>query len=31
MRPFIHDDFLLESDVAAELYHAHAEKLPIID
>jgi len=31
MRPFIHDDFMLETDVAAELYHDHAEKLPIID
>jgi glucuronate isomerase len=31
MKPFIHDDFMLETDVAAELYHDHAEKLPIID
>ena len=31
MKPFIHDDFLLETDLAAELYHDHAEKLPIID
>jgi glucuronate isomerase len=31
MKPFIHDDFLLETDVAAELYHEHAERLPIID
>jgi glucuronate isomerase len=31
MRPFIHDDFMLETDVAAQLYHSHAEKLPIID
>jgi glucuronate isomerase len=31
MKPFIHDDFLLETDLAAELYHVHAEKLPIID
>jgi glucuronate isomerase len=30
-RPFVHDDFLLETDVAAELYHEHAETLPIID
>src|SRR4030042_4155130 len=30
MKPFIHDDFLLETDLAAELYHDHAEKLPII-
>lgn len=28
---FIHKDFLLESDEAKELYHNHAEKLPIID
>ncbi len=31
MKPFIHDDFLLESDVAADLYHSYAERLPIID
>jgi glucuronate isomerase len=31
MTPFIHDDFMLETDVAAQLYHDHAEKLPIID
>jgi len=31
MRPFIHDDFMLETDVAARLYHDHAEHLPIID
>jgi glucuronate isomerase len=31
MRPFIHDDFLLETEVAARLYHEHAERLPIID
>jgi glucuronate isomerase len=30
-RPFIHEDFLLESEVARELYHAYAENLPIID
>jgi glucuronate isomerase len=30
-RPFIHDDFLLESDLAIELYHDFAEPLPIID
>lgn len=29
--PFIHDDFLLESDTARELYHTIAEPLPIID
>jgi glucuronate isomerase len=31
MRPFVDDDFLLETEVAAELYHGHAERLPIID
>jgi len=28
---FIHDDFLLENDVARELYHRHVARLPIID
>ena len=28
---FIHKDFLLHSDAARELFHEHAEKLPIID
>jgi glucuronate isomerase len=28
---FIHDDFLLDSAPARELYHGHAENLPIID
>ena len=31
MKPFIHDDFLLTTDAARELYHGHAEKMPIID
>jgi len=31
MRPFIHDDFLLETATARELYHEHASHLPIID
>ena len=31
MKSFIHDDFLLQSDSARELYHLHAEKQPIID
>ncbi|HMC20931.1 MAG TPA: glucuronate isomerase, partial [Thermoanaerobaculia bacterium] len=31
MRPFIHDDFLLETDVARDLYHRYVEHLPIID
>jgi glucuronate isomerase len=30
-RPFIHDDFLLNSPGACELYHGYAEQLPIID
>ena len=29
--PFIHEDFLLESDRARQLYHTYAESLPIID
>ena len=28
---FIHDDFLLETPQAQQLYHGHAENLPIID
>ena len=31
MKPFLDDDFLLESDVAADLYHHVAAGLPIID
>ncbi len=31
MRPFIHKDFLLQSDTARHLYHDHACHLPIID
>lgn len=31
MKSFIHDDFLLQSDSARELYHNHSEKQPIID
>jgi glucuronate isomerase len=31
VRPFIHDDFLLETPVAADLYHRFAANLPIID
>ncbi len=30
-KTFIHDDFLLESKEARELYHSFAESLPIID
>jgi glucuronate isomerase len=29
--PFIHDDFLLTSDIARELYHKHAAHQPIYD
>ena len=28
---FIHDDFLLETDLAKQLYHEHAKPQPIID
>ena len=31
MRPFIHDNFLLRSDAASELYHAHAADAPLFD
>ena len=31
MRPFVHDDFLLETEVATDLYHRVAKDLPIID
>lgn len=31
MRPFIHQDFLLQSEIARHLYHDHACHLPIID
>ena len=31
MKSFINEDFLLESPVAAELYHRFAEPLPILD
>lgn len=30
-KPFIHDDFLLDTRAARELYHGYAEALPIID
>ena len=29
--PIVHEDFLLQSDVARELYHSYAVKMPIID
>lgn len=31
MKSFIHDDFLLSSEVAKKLYHEYAQKMPIID
>jgi glucuronate isomerase len=31
MKPFIHDDFLLQSDAARELYHGYAKAEPIYD
>ncbi|MDR2120319.1 MAG: glucuronate isomerase [Tannerella sp.] len=31
MKTFLDADFLLQTDTARELYHGHAEKLPIID
>lgn len=31
MKPFIHDDFALQTDTARDLYHGHAENMPIID
>src|ERR1044071_9329584 len=30
-RPFMDDEFLLESPVASDLYHRYAEPLPILD
>jgi glucuronate isomerase len=30
-KPFLGDDFLLENDLAAELYHDYAAQMPIID
>lgn len=31
MKPFIHDDFLLQNKAACELYHTYAAGMPIID
>jgi len=31
MKPFLHDDFLLETETARDLYHRVAKDLPIID
>ena len=30
-RPFIHDDFMLETKTARELFHTYAEPMPILD
>ena len=30
-KPFIHENFLLQSKTAEHLFHDHAKKLPIID
>jgi glucuronate isomerase len=31
MKPFVHDDLLLETETARELYHGFARDLPIVD
>jgi len=31
MKPFIHDDFLLNNRTAIKLYHQYSENQPIID
>ena len=31
MKPFLGEDFLLETDTARQLYHEHAAKMPIFD
>lgn len=31
MKPFIHDDFLLQNPAARELYHGYAKQMPVID
>ena len=31
MRPFIHDDFMLQNRTAQKLYHGYAKHLPIYD
>jgi len=31
MKPFIHENFLLQNEIAVHLFHEHAKKLPIID
>ena len=31
MKPFMDDDFLLQTETAKRLYHEHAAKMPIFD
>ena len=31
MKPFLDNDFLLETETARRLYHEHAARMPIID
>ena len=31
MKPFIHENFMLQSETAVHLFHNHAKELPIID
>jgi len=31
MKPFIHEDFLLNNNTARRLYHQYSENLPVID
>ncbi|HPO37504.1 MAG TPA: glucuronate isomerase, partial [Kiritimatiellia bacterium] len=31
MKPFIHDDYLLQTPAARELYHGYAAQMPVID
>ena len=31
MKPFMNENFLLQTDTAQQLYHNHAAKMPIID
>ena len=31
MKPFLNEDFLLDTETARRLYHEHATHLPIID
>ena len=31
MKPFMDENFLLQTETAQKLYHEHAKKMPIID